>query len=64
MLILVAIVAGLVGLYSMYVVVDSITSTPMTLVHRQQLERAQVIYTIVLLVAAVVFGLTLDNLLP
>jgi BarA-like signal transduction histidine kinase len=51
-------------LYSMYVVVDSITSTPMTLVHRQQLERAQVIYTIVLLVAAVVFGLTLDNLLP
>jgi cell division protein FtsW (lipid II flippase) len=49
--------------YSVLVIVDCVTRQPLSELHRQHYERRQFFWTIVLVGAAFVLGLTLENLI-
>lgn len=61
---IIAIAAFVIGLYAGCVILDTANRQPLTPTHGQRLERRQAVYTIVLVVAMLVLGLSLDKLLP
>jgi hypothetical protein len=63
MYLILAVVAFLVGAYSFCVIIHCVTREPLTITHRKQLERSQMVHTVILIAAALVCGLAIENLL-
>lgn len=60
---LIAIAALLGMIYASMMIWHAVTRKPFTISHGEQLARQQAIATVGLVLAALVFGLSLDNLL-
>ncbi len=63
MYLIVVIVALLVVIYSGVVVIDCAHRQPLSRMHKERIDRRQAIHTVVLVVAALVLGLSLENVL-